>query len=159
MLPSARPALTRPALTRSVSSSPYGRTHVWKRGRAPTLPAPVVPKYPQRVIRADGTSFTHYTTSPRSFIRLARDVTNNPVWNTSLWLGESGGIDDENAITGRLGRFSRRFGDDGIDKNAWMEQFENAPASAMAAEPAAPAPPPAPKVEEIRKGKAALKRK
>ncbi|KAL1675399.1 hypothetical protein EV122DRAFT_268316 [Schizophyllum commune] len=140
MLASTRPALARPPLpttfARSVSSSPYGRTHVWKRGRSAELPAPVVPKFPQRVIRADGSSFTHFTTSPRSFIRLARDVTNNPVWNTSMWLGESGGIDDENAVTGRLGRFSRRFRDDGIDRNTWMEQFEGAPPAAQAGEPA-----------------------
>ena len=63
--------------TRSVSSSPYGRTHVWKR-RPNKLPNPVVPQFPQRVIRSDGSTFTHWTTSPRSVIRLTRDVTNNP---------------------------------------------------------------------------------
>ncbi|PFH45852.1 hypothetical protein AMATHDRAFT_100249, partial [Amanita thiersii Skay4041] len=92
---------------RNVSSSPYGRTHVWRR-RAPVLPNPVVPKFPQVVIRSDGTTFTHWTTSPRSRIRLTRDTTNNPVWNTRLWLSEQGMEDDENA-TGRLGRFNRRF--------------------------------------------------
>ncbi len=39
-------------LTRLVSSSPYGRTHVWRR-RAPKLPNPVVPQFPQRVTLAD----------------------------------------------------------------------------------------------------------
>ncbi|KAM6498642.1 hypothetical protein JOM56_006590 [Amanita muscaria] len=93
--------------SRSVSSSPYGRTHVWRR-RAPALPNPVVPKFPQLVIRSDGTSFTQWTTSPRSKIRLTRDTTNNPVWNTRLWLSEQG-FDEEAAATGRLGRFNRKF--------------------------------------------------
>ncbi|KIK67595.1 hypothetical protein GYMLUDRAFT_785114 [Collybiopsis luxurians FD-317 M1] len=96
--------------TRQVSSSPYGRTHVWKR-RLPSLPNPVVPKFPQRVIRADGTSFTHWTTSPRSLIRLTRDTTNNPVWNTALWADDQA-VEDELNTTGRVGRFNRRF--DGI---------------------------------------------
>ncbi|KAF8695802.1 hypothetical protein AX14_001641 [Amanita brunnescens Koide BX004] len=96
-----------PKLARSVSSSPYGRTHVWRR-RRPTLPNPVVPKFPQLVIRADGTSFTHWTTSPRSRIRLTRDTTNNPIWNTHLWLTDSA-MEDEAKLTGRMGRFHRRF--------------------------------------------------
>ncbi|KAK0200943.1 hypothetical protein DFS33DRAFT_1090643 [Desarmillaria ectypa] len=96
--------------TRSVSSSPYGRTHVWKR-RQPVLPNPVVPKFPQRIIRSDGSSFTHWTTSPRSLLRLTRDVTNNPVWNTGLWADE-GAMEDEANAQGRLGRFNRRF--DGV---------------------------------------------
>ncbi|KAK0476057.1 hypothetical protein IW261DRAFT_1299212, partial [Armillaria novae-zelandiae] len=95
---------------RSVSSSPYGRTHVWKR-RPPALPNPVVPKYPQRIIRADGSAFTHWTTSPRALLRLTRDVTNNPVWNTGLWADE-GAMEDEANAQGRLGRFNRRF--DGV---------------------------------------------
>ncbi len=96
--------------TRNVSSSPYGRTHVWKR-RQPVLPNPVVPKFPQRIIRSDGSSFTHWTTSPRSLLRLTRDVTNNPVWNTGLWADE-GAMEDEANAQGRLGRFNRRF--DGV---------------------------------------------
>ncbi|KAJ3851730.1 hypothetical protein EV368DRAFT_42517 [Lentinula lateritia] len=95
------------AQTRLISSSPYGRTHVWKR-RPPVLPNPVVPKFPQRVIRADGTSFTHWTTSPRSLIRLTRDTTNNPVWNTALW-ADNKAVEDEANTTGRMGRFNKRF--------------------------------------------------
>jgi len=91
---------------RFVSSSPYGRTHVWRR-RAPKLPNPVVPQFPQRVILADGSSFTHWTTSPRSTIKLTRDTTNNPLWNP--WLGLGNAEDLEGAATGRLGRFRRRF--------------------------------------------------
>src|ERR1700761_1115766 len=46
--------------TRFVSSSPYGRTHVWKH-RQRKLPNPVVPQFPQIVIRSDGSSFVHHT--------------------------------------------------------------------------------------------------
>ncbi|KAJ7045137.1 hypothetical protein C8F04DRAFT_524984 [Mycena alexandri] len=110
--------------TRSISSSPYGRTHVWKR-RTPVLPNPVVPKYPQRVIRADGSSYLHWTTSPRSIIRLARDTTSNPLWNTGMW-ADGRGLEEESETTGRLGRFNRKF--DGIggagDEVDWMEGVE-----------------------------------
>ncbi|KAF8637457.1 hypothetical protein AX17_002802 [Amanita inopinata Kibby_2008] len=109
--------------TRNVSSSPYGRTHVWRR-RPPTLPNPVVPKFPQLVIRSDGTSFTHWTTSPRSRLRLTRDTTNNPIWNTSLWLSDKG-IEEEMAETGRLGRFNRKFEGLGsaVSDAGWMEEM------------------------------------
>jgi hypothetical protein len=93
---------------RFVSSSPYGRTHVWKR-RAPVLPNPVVPKYPQTVLRSDGTSFVHWTTSPKSLVRLTRDTTNNPMYNPAAAADRS--VEEESGTTGRLGRFSRRFED------------------------------------------------
>ncbi|KAL5525351.1 hypothetical protein ACEPAF_9221 [Sanghuangporus sanghuang] len=92
--------------SRSISSSPYGRTHVWRR-RAPKLPNPVVPHFPQRVILADGSTFIHYTTSPRPFIKLTRDTTNNPVWNP--WLAGDNPEDGEGAQVGRMGRFRRKF--------------------------------------------------
>ncbi|THH14033.1 hypothetical protein EW146_g6248 [Bondarzewia mesenterica] len=119
--------------TRSVSSSPYGRTHVWKR-RLNKLPNPVVPQFPQKVIRSDGSTFTHWTTSPRSVIRLTRDVTNNPLWNVSALTGE--GAAEESATTGRLGRFNRRFvevGASGEQEIDWMGEAE-APAAAAAPE-------------------------
>lgn len=107
---------------RSISNSPYGRTHVWKR-RAPKLPHPLVPKFPQKVVRSDGTSFTHWTTSPISLIRLTRDTTNNPNWNT----GNPGdrSFEEENTTTGRLGRFSRKFADLGadLDDTQWMQEM------------------------------------
>ncbi|KAF8646653.1 hypothetical protein AX16_007151 [Volvariella volvacea WC 439] len=108
---------------RSVSSSPYGRTHVWKR-RKPVLPNPVVPKFPQRVIRSDGTSFVQWTTSPRSLIRLTRDTTNNPLWNTGVWTDERA-IEEEGATTGRLGRFNRRFETLGgsVGSQSWMDEM------------------------------------
>ncbi|KAK2461389.1 hypothetical protein APHAL10511_006613 [Amanita phalloides] len=72
------------------------------------MPNPLVPKFPQLVVRSDGSSFTHWTTSPRSRIRLTRDTTNNPVWNSALWLTDTA-LEDEVNATGRLGRFNRRF--------------------------------------------------
>ncbi|OBZ74181.1 hypothetical protein A0H81_06117 [Grifola frondosa] len=91
--------------SRCVSSSPYGRTHVWKH-RQRKLPNPVVPQFPQRVIRADGSTFIHLTTSPRSVIRLTRDTTNNPLWNAAKFVGEN---EEEDEVTAALGRFNRRF--------------------------------------------------
>jgi len=128
-LPRITPGLTassstsgiRPVLrgcTRSVSSSPYGRTHVWKR-RPKRLPNPVVPQFPQRVIRSDGSSFTHWTTSPRPLIRLTRDVTNHPMWNVSALMGE--GAAEESEVSGRLGRFNRKFVVEEVD---WMSEAE-----------------------------------
>lgn len=110
---------------RSLSSSPYGRTHVWKR-RLPTLPNPVVPKFPQRVIRADGSSFVHWTTSPRSTVKLTTDTTNNPMWNTGVWT-DARAVEEQAMKTGALGRFNKRFelGDraslDWIDKGESKE--------------------------------------
>ena len=122
-LPRITPGLTSihsllPGCTRSVSSSPYGRTHVWKR-RPKRLPNPIVPQFPQRVIRSDGSSFTHWTTSPRPLIRLTRDVTNHPLWNASALLGE--GAVEESEVTGRLGRFNRKFVVEEVD---WMSEAE-----------------------------------
>lgn len=94
--------------TRHVSSSPYGRAHVW-RNRPKKLPNPCVPQFPQQVIRADGSTFTHYTTSPRSVITLTRDTTNNPIW--APFIGNKEDATSEQ-LTGRLGRFNKRF--DGI---------------------------------------------
>ncbi|KZT66174.1 hypothetical protein DAEQUDRAFT_768207 [Daedalea quercina L-15889] len=116
-----------PALhqTRSVSSSPYGRTHVWKH-RQRVLPKPFVPEFPQLVVRVDGSTFTHYTTSPRSVIRLAKDTTNTPLWNP---IGAVGAAEEEDAVTGRLGRFNRRFeglGGYGAQDVQWMEHTEGA---------------------------------
>ncbi|KIJ55339.1 hypothetical protein M422DRAFT_199506 [Sphaerobolus stellatus SS14] len=93
------------AQSRNVSSSPYGRTHVWKH-RAPKLPNPIVPIFPQQVFLSDGSTFTHYTTSPRSKIRLNRDLTNNPLWNYGLTRGM---FEDEEGSAGRMGRFRRKF--------------------------------------------------
>ncbi|KAI0351148.1 hypothetical protein OH77DRAFT_1487929 [Trametes cingulata] len=119
-------AATKPVLggstsqIRSVSSSPYGRTHVWKR-RPKKLPNPMVPVFPQRLVRVDGSTIIHYTTSPRSLIRLTRDTTNNPVWNAARFMGMD---EEEDEVTGRMGRFSRRFAElDGQRSDMdWMGQ-------------------------------------
>lgn len=90
---------------RFVSNSPYGRTHVWKH-RQRVLPKPFVPQFPQLVVRADGSTYTHITTSPRSTIRLSRDTTNNPVWSFMTLRAD---LEEEGQMTGRLGRFNKRF--------------------------------------------------
>ncbi|KAH7882549.1 hypothetical protein F5I97DRAFT_1969927 [Phlebopus sp. FC_14] len=98
--------------TRLHSTSPYGRSHV--RMKHPRrLPAPVVPHFLQQVTRADGSTFTHWTTSPRSKILLSRDTTNHPLWNaTERLLKDSESTQEEDEATGRIGRWRRRFGSD-----------------------------------------------
>ena len=116
--------------TRFVSSSPYGRTHVWKR-RSKKLPNPMVPVFPQRLVRVDGSTVVHYTTSPRSVIRLTRDTTNNPLWNASRFVGMD---EEEDEVTGRMGRFSRRFGELSGQKSDmdWMSEVTGETAAADA---------------------------
>lgn len=109
----------RSTTTRSISSSPYGRTHVWKR-RPKRLPNPLVPQFPQRVIRSDGSSYTHWTTSPRALIRLTRDVTNHPLWNVAAAL-RGQGVLEESEVSGRLGRFNRKF----VEEVDWMSEAES----------------------------------
>jgi hypothetical protein len=113
---------------RHKSTSPYGRTHVSHR-KPPTLPSPVVPLFPQLVVRADGSSYTHHTTSPRSTIRLTRDVTNSPLWNAAAWAGDDRlGAEEEGELTGRLARFKRKFDAADVDWSAlalegsWAEE-------------------------------------
>ncbi|TCD68985.1 hypothetical protein EIP91_009207 [Steccherinum ochraceum] len=68
-------------------------------------------------------SATKYITSPRSVFRLTRDTTNHPLWNTSSMIGEG----DESELSGRLGRFNRRFeglGGSGEDVK-WMEGVDS----------------------------------
>ncbi|KIK41455.1 hypothetical protein CY34DRAFT_203941 [Suillus luteus UH-Slu-Lm8-n1] len=114
------------SLIRGVSTSPYGRSHVFKQ-RLPKLPNPVVPHFPQRVVRADGSSYMQWTTSPRSRIILTRDTTNHPLWNATQRLsgavGEGGAEDEELEGTGRLGRFKRRFGQE-VGAGEWTELQE-----------------------------------
>jgi hypothetical protein len=88
-----------------MSTSSYGRTHVWKH-RPKKMPNPCVPRFPQVVVRADGSTYTHYTTSPRSTISLTRDTTNNPLWAPFFGNKEDA---ESAALAGRLGRFNKRF--------------------------------------------------
>nr|VWP02506.1 DNA repair protein rad18 [Ganoderma boninense] len=82
--------------------------------------------------RAVGSSRTpwtviHWTTSPRSVIRLTRDTTNNPLWNAARFVGMD---EEEDEVTGRMGRFSRRFADLGgqkADLNMdWLNEADGA---------------------------------
>ena len=107
---------------RSHSTSPYGRSHIQKK-HSRSLPAPVVPHFLQHVTRADGSTFTHWTTSPRSKIILTRDTTNHPLWNaTERVSGASSGNsqDEEEEGTGRMTRFKKRFGQE-IAADQWLE--------------------------------------
>ncbi|KAF9231442.1 hypothetical protein BU15DRAFT_56112 [Melanogaster broomeanus] len=108
--------------TRWHSTSPYGRSHIQKK-HPRSLPAPVVPHFIQHVTRADGSTFTHWTTSPRSKIVLTRDTTNHPLWNaTERVSGASSGNnqDEEEEGTGRMGRWKKRFGDE-VSSEEWLE--------------------------------------
>lgn len=103
------------------STKAYGRTHVWKH-RAPQLPKPFVPHFPQTVVLANGATFVYRGTSPRSVFRMTRDTTNNPVWNA---LVAREGEEGEGAAVGRMGRFSRRFADmEGAHEAAGKAQEE-----------------------------------
>lgn len=88
---------------------------------------------------ADGSTFIHWTTSPRSQIKLTRDTTNNPIW--SPWLASSNPEDVEGASAGRLGRFRRKFEELGGTslQNEWLESFGGEEISKSAK--ATPAPP------------------
>ena len=72
------------------------------------LPAPVIPTFAQKVTLSDGSTFTHWTTSPRTTIRLTRDVSNSPLWTLSASAGGRGSVQDDDS--GRIGRFNSRFG-------------------------------------------------
>ncbi|EAU87324.1 hypothetical protein CC1G_02083 [Coprinopsis cinerea okayama7 len=121
-----------PCQRRLISNSPYGRAHVWKR-RPPVLPNPVVPKFPQQVIRSDGTSFIQWTTSPKSLVRLTRDTTNNPMYNPAAASGR--GVEEESGTTGRLGRFNRRYEELGAEIGEMATPVEEPAAKKEAAKP------------------------
>lgn len=59
----------------------------------------------------------HWITSPKSIVRLTRDTTNNPLWNLANWANDST-LDEEIGSTGRMGRFSRKFGGTTLPKEA-----------------------------------------
>jgi hypothetical protein len=85
----------------------YGKTHVTVK-KPRRLPAPVVPTFPQKVTLSDGSTFTHWTTSPRSSIRLTRDISNSPLWTLSA---ARGGQEEDQS--GRLSRFRSKFNQGG----------------------------------------------
>ncbi|KAK8850596.1 hypothetical protein IAR55_004515 [Kwoniella newhampshirensis] len=92
----------------SPSSLWLSRTHL---APSPSIPPPVPPKYPMRVILSDGSSFTAYTTAPTpSTKKLTRDVLNNPLWSPA---SERRGLGEGDE--GRVGRFRKRFEGLGLD--------------------------------------------
>jgi len=56
-------------------------------------------------------------------VRLTRDTTNNPQWNTGNPSDRS--LEEENSTTGRMGRFSRKFEALGsqLDDSDWMDEM------------------------------------
>jgi hypothetical protein len=58
-------------------------------------------------------------------VRLTRDTTNNPHWNT----GNPGDklLEEEGGSAGRMGRFSRKFEELGsqLDDSQWMEDMSS----------------------------------
>lgn len=98
------PSTSRAASTRAAKPTVPWKTKSHTR-KAPGLPLPLPAIFPQRVVLSDGSTFTSYTTAPSpAIMRLARDVTNNPLWAPGM---EKAGAseDDEGAV----GRFRRRF--------------------------------------------------
>ncbi|KIJ64254.1 hypothetical protein HYDPIDRAFT_52279, partial [Hydnomerulius pinastri MD-312] len=107
------------------STSPYGRSHIQKK-HTRRLPAPVVPHFLQQVTRADGSTFTHFITSPRSKIVLTRDTTNHPIWNATERVSganSESNQDEEEEGTGRMGRWRKRFGEE-VENGQWAEMQE-----------------------------------
>jgi hypothetical protein len=100
----------------------YGKSHLVKERR---LPAPVMPTFAQKVALSDGSTFTHWTTSPKTTIRLTRDVSNSPLWTLSATAGGRGSTEDDES--GRMGRFRSKFGS-GDD----FESLSDVPTSASA---------------------------
>ncbi|KAG8951719.1 hypothetical protein FRC04_005740 [Tulasnella sp. 424] len=88
----------------------------------------MIPQFKQLVILSDGSTFTHFTTSPRTTIRLTRDVTNNPFWAPG-----SDGIAAGDDEAGRMGRFKKRFGG-GEEAEGGMGGFEELARNAGAGE-------------------------
>lgn len=78
------------------------------------LPRPVA-RFPNIVILADGSSVRMTTTSPRYMTKMTRDYTNHPLWNPMMGRRTDAGADDD---AGRLGRFRRRFAEDGPEQAA-----------------------------------------
>ncbi|KAL4065641.1 hypothetical protein V8B97DRAFT_1875094, partial [Scleroderma yunnanense] len=93
------------------TTSPYGQSHLRKIHPRP-LPAPIVPHFPQHVTLTDGSTFTQWTTSPRSHVILTRDMTNHLLWNATerVCAGSAELAQDKEEGTGRMRRWKRRFG-------------------------------------------------
>ncbi len=83
------------------------------------------PVYAQKIVLSDGATYTKYTTSPKSHLRLTKDIRNTPLWNPGA--GKQMGQEE----TGRLARFRGRFGAEFTeeDNDSWLvsEQARAAP--------------------------------
>ncbi|KAK4689258.1 hypothetical protein P7C73_g836, partial [Tremellales sp. Uapishka_1] len=101
-----KPSFSLHTRTRQASTSTKAwpsKTHLRPQ---PTVPSPLPAIYPQKILLADGSTFTSYTTAPTpAILRLTRDVTNNPLWAPGT---EKRGL-GEGAEEGRVGRFRKRF--------------------------------------------------
>ncbi|TXT12966.1 hypothetical protein VHUM_01367 [Vanrija humicola] len=98
------PSSSRAASTRAAKPVVQWKSKTHTRP-APGLPLPLPAIFPQRVVLSDGSTFTSYTTAPSpAIVRLARDVTNNPLWAPGTH-NAAASEDDEGAV----GRFRRRF--------------------------------------------------
>lgn len=79
-----------------------GKAHVRK---PPTIPAPTVRLFPQRIVTTDGSTFTAYTTAPSpAHVVLTRDVNNNPIWAPGTEKRQ------DETVDGQVGKFRKRFG-------------------------------------------------
>lgn len=118
-MPRRLPAAVLPQVRQRQLASPYGKTHVTTL-KPRRLPPPVVPLFPQQVTLSDGSTFTHYTTSPKSSIRLTKDISNSPLWTLSSQRAA------EETLTGRVGRFKQKFEGGGTfdaSKFAQLEEY------------------------------------
>ncbi|CED83546.1 hypothetical protein [Phaffia rhodozyma] len=96
-------------LKHAMCPSKLGRTHVYK---PKPLPPAQPPLFPQQVVLADGSSFTHYTTSPRSVYKLTKDLSNHPLWYPNKV--SSRDLQDE---FGRIGRFKSKYATTGSENS------------------------------------------
>jgi ribosomal protein L31 len=118
-MPRRLPAAVLPQVRQRQLASPYGKSHVASL-KPRRLPPPVVPLFPQKVMLSDGSTFTHYTTSPRSSVRLTKDISNSPLWTLSSQRTA------EEDLTGRVGRFKQKFegtGSFGASELAQLETY------------------------------------
>lgn len=102
-MPRQLPAAILPQARQRQLRYAYGKSHIYANVER-RLPPPVVPTYPQKVTLSDGSTFTQWTTSPRSVLRLTRDISNSPLWTLSS--ARSGQEDD---ASGRISRFRSKY--------------------------------------------------
>jgi hypothetical protein len=105
--------------TQTLARSSLGHSHV-NRPSHSLLPPASPPVFPQLVVHADGSSFTHYTTSPRSVFKMNRDATNNPAWFPNK-VSTRDGQDEYGRIAAFREKFANRAGQAEGDKEEPLE--------------------------------------